>query len=335
MTDHEVSAQLLSASLELSEDMLEQVADLVIERVRERLGDPVPEPIAYTVDGLAHALGVSAKVVRGAIHRGDLQPARRAGRYLITADAARAWATPVGPASRRTKHRACAPTAHGGRCVRPSQTSRGMIGAERRCAMCGGSMEKRRRDTPATARARVALRRRACAGSRQGRRSTASRALLTVRRDVGDSRARRTAGSVRRYAGLRRRRRRGLNSQTARWPRALSAYIAFPVSGSSPAASSSLIRSARSHAGRARDSSMLRSQHTNSRRVPLLPSTASSRSRSVRSGRSNRLLVRGGSGPGVCIRAGPLMLGTRQFPERSTAMSPIRGATRQHPTQPP
>jgi hypothetical protein len=140
-----VSAQLLSASLELSEDMLEQVADLVIERVRERLGDPVPEPIAYTVDELAHGLGVSANVVRGAIHRGDLQAARRAGRYLITAGAARAWATPVGPASRRTEHRVCAPTAHGGRCVRPSQTSRGMIGAERRCAMCGGPMEKRRR----------------------------------------------------------------------------------------------------------------------------------------------------------------------------------------------
>lgn len=48
-------------------------------------------PPAYTVESLASALGVSAKAVRNAIARGDLAAVKRAGRWLIPADAVDAW----------------------------------------------------------------------------------------------------------------------------------------------------------------------------------------------------------------------------------------------------
>src|SRR3954469_21276711 len=53
-----------------------------------------PAPVAYTIASLAADLGVSEKVVRGAIHRGELPAQRRGRRYLIGPDAARAWARP-------------------------------------------------------------------------------------------------------------------------------------------------------------------------------------------------------------------------------------------------
>jgi excisionase family DNA binding protein len=51
-----------------------------------------PEPVIYTVASLAAVLDVSARVVRGAIARGELQAAKSGGRYLIPASAVRAWA---------------------------------------------------------------------------------------------------------------------------------------------------------------------------------------------------------------------------------------------------
>jgi excisionase family DNA binding protein len=68
---------------------------------------------AYTVASLAAALGVSSRVVRGAIARGELAAVKRGGRWIISADAVRAWAQHDGatrPASaRRTRARADRP----------------------------------------------------------------------------------------------------------------------------------------------------------------------------------------------------------------------------------
>lgn len=56
-----------------------------------------PEHTAYTVASLAAELAVTPRVIRGAIHRGELQAVRRGSVYLITAEAVRSWATPEVP----------------------------------------------------------------------------------------------------------------------------------------------------------------------------------------------------------------------------------------------
>lgn len=53
--------------------------------------DSQPLPPAYTVASLAAAVGVSAKAIRNAITRGELAAVKRAGRWLIAADAVDAW----------------------------------------------------------------------------------------------------------------------------------------------------------------------------------------------------------------------------------------------------
>lgn len=49
------------------------------------------QPAAYTVEGLAATMGVSPRVVRNAITRGELQAVKRGGRWLIAPDAVDAW----------------------------------------------------------------------------------------------------------------------------------------------------------------------------------------------------------------------------------------------------
>jgi excisionase family DNA binding protein len=60
----------------------------------EEYRHPAPEPVApiYTVASLAAVLNVSPKVIRGAIARGELGAVKRGGRWIISADAVRAWA---------------------------------------------------------------------------------------------------------------------------------------------------------------------------------------------------------------------------------------------------
>lgn len=61
-----------------------------------------PEPSAYTADGLATVLGVSSKVVRNAISRGELHAVKRGGRWYVPADAVAMWAQgAVGASERR------------------------------------------------------------------------------------------------------------------------------------------------------------------------------------------------------------------------------------------
>ena len=71
-------------------------------------------PLAYTVVALAEATGVTPRVVRGAIARGELRAVRRGtgarSPYLIAHDDADAWI------HSSTTHRACTP-------VRPRVTS--------------------------------------------------------------------------------------------------------------------------------------------------------------------------------------------------------------------
>ncbi len=74
------------------------------------VGDNAPDarPAAYTVEGLAATIGVSPRVVRNAITRGELQAIKRGGRWLIAPDAIDAWthdAAPAQEARRRSPQR--------------------------------------------------------------------------------------------------------------------------------------------------------------------------------------------------------------------------------------
>lgn len=64
-----------------------------LARIRQLVApEPVPaDAPAYTVAALASAIGVSARAIRGAIGRGELAAVKRGGRWLIAADAVRAW----------------------------------------------------------------------------------------------------------------------------------------------------------------------------------------------------------------------------------------------------
>ena len=64
-----------------------------------------PEPnlsaAAYTVNTLAAELGVSQRVIRDAIGRGQLKAVRSGRRYIISAEAVGRWASPPPQASTR------------------------------------------------------------------------------------------------------------------------------------------------------------------------------------------------------------------------------------------
>lgn len=60
-----------------------------LDALRRALGSDAP---AYTVATLAAVLGVSQRVVRNAIWRGELEAVRRGSRWVIAADAVEAWA---------------------------------------------------------------------------------------------------------------------------------------------------------------------------------------------------------------------------------------------------
>ncbi len=88
-------------ALPLPDEFVDAVARRVADLLAERQAAP-PEPVAYTISTLAAELDVTPKTIRGAVHRGELAATRRGARYVIAADAARAWAiAPAPPSSRR------------------------------------------------------------------------------------------------------------------------------------------------------------------------------------------------------------------------------------------
>ena len=90
--------------------LLEAVAvdPVALARLRELVGPPPPadpRPIAFTVASLAEALHVSARVVRGAIARGELAAVKRGGRYVIAAAAVDDWANAADDGRRAARGR--------------------------------------------------------------------------------------------------------------------------------------------------------------------------------------------------------------------------------------
>jgi Helix-turn-helix domain len=87
-----------AADQTLASALVELLADspAALGRLRELITPhtpaPAPAPPAYTVASLAAMLHVSPKVIRGAITRGELAATKRAGRWVISDDAVRAWA---------------------------------------------------------------------------------------------------------------------------------------------------------------------------------------------------------------------------------------------------
>jgi len=87
-----MSAALAAALLaELDDAALDTLAERLAPRLAHRLGASSGGPAGYTVATLAAELGMSAKTVRGAIHRGELAATRSGRSYLIAHDAVRDW----------------------------------------------------------------------------------------------------------------------------------------------------------------------------------------------------------------------------------------------------
>lgn len=85
---------LVSLLLEsLTEQDLAVFAQRLLPHLREGQLDRVGAHSAYTVASLAAELGVSAKAVRCAIARHELQAVKRGSRWIISADAVSEWAT--------------------------------------------------------------------------------------------------------------------------------------------------------------------------------------------------------------------------------------------------
>jgi excisionase family DNA binding protein len=88
--EHALAAALIEL-LASSPSAMQRLVDLLEDR---GLIHAEPTAPVYTVASLADALGVSAKVVRGAIARGELDAVKRGGRWIIPAEAVDAWAHP-------------------------------------------------------------------------------------------------------------------------------------------------------------------------------------------------------------------------------------------------
>ena len=60
-------------------------------------------PVVYTPVTLARELGITPRAIRAAIGRGDLVADQSGGRWVISADSVKAWATPNTPARRAAR----------------------------------------------------------------------------------------------------------------------------------------------------------------------------------------------------------------------------------------
>lgn len=77
----------------LSDQDLAVFARRLLPHLHEGRLDRARAQSAYTVASLASELGVSAKAVRCAIARHELQAVKRGSRWIISADAVREWAS--------------------------------------------------------------------------------------------------------------------------------------------------------------------------------------------------------------------------------------------------
>jgi excisionase family DNA binding protein len=98
---------LVAALIELLAASPAAMAQLVELLEHQRPAQQLALP-AYTVASLAAALGVSPRVVRGAIARGELAAVKRGGRWIISPDAVRVWAQQDGTARRVAVRRSVA-----------------------------------------------------------------------------------------------------------------------------------------------------------------------------------------------------------------------------------
>jgi excisionase family DNA binding protein len=126
--DSSVVSRDSQIALALVESLDDRALDVLADALAPRLGaSTTPSaPVAYTVASLAGELGLSERVIRAAIHRGELDAAKRGRTYLITRDAVEAWAAP-GADRQRGRERSSRERAH--RPVMASALAR--IGTER------------------------------------------------------------------------------------------------------------------------------------------------------------------------------------------------------------
>jgi excisionase family DNA binding protein len=117
--DAVTAAQTLASLLieGLSDQDVAVLARRLLPHLQERQMDRDGAHSAYTVASLAAELGVSAKAVRCAIARQELQAVKRGSRWIISADAVSEWATAPGAhhatGRRRTAQLPAAPRAAG------------------------------------------------------------------------------------------------------------------------------------------------------------------------------------------------------------------------------
>ncbi len=106
-------ARAIVAAIAKDPDALEQLRELLRDDADHQMHQLMRA--AFTVQTLAAELGLSAKAIRAAIGRGELQAVKRGRGYVISAEAVAAWTTPAAaPARRRqTPRKLPAPAAAG------------------------------------------------------------------------------------------------------------------------------------------------------------------------------------------------------------------------------
>ena len=129
------AAQTLASLLleGLSDQDLAVFARRLLPHLQEGQLDRAGAHSAYTVASLAAELGVSAKSVRCAIARHELQAVKRGSRWIISADAVSEWAT-APQAQNATARRRPAPLPPAPKAAGPSLRS----------VLCGESRAARR-----------------------------------------------------------------------------------------------------------------------------------------------------------------------------------------------
>jgi excisionase family DNA binding protein len=90
-------------ALALVEALDDRALDVLADALASRLGmSAAPRPVAYTVATLAAELGLSERVIRDRIHRGELAAVKHGRTYVIARAAVEVW---VAPDARRPQRR--------------------------------------------------------------------------------------------------------------------------------------------------------------------------------------------------------------------------------------